>query len=283
MSGLKECLEIVRPTDVFLMGLGVFVGSVISTGRVMLSQELIAGSVACGIFTAFAMLTNDIIDLEIDKINEPTRPIPSGRFTVKGAMDYSLVLLVFAIVVATLTRDVWWITIPPLVAFLSVFYNIFLKRIGFLGNILVSVLVGLSFIGGGLIAVGHIPTYLILFSVMAFLANLGREVHKGVVDIEGDAARGTRTIAVSYGRETAKRVAALLYCFAILLALAPIPLGLTNTYYPYMIGAICVLFFSSIYRLFRTNDKAKLRLEKNLVRIWMLFAMISFMIGGVRI
>ncbi len=283
MAGLKEYIEIVRPTDVFMMGLGVFVGYVLSTGDIGVSSELVLGSLACGLFTAFAMLTNDIIDLEIDRINEPTRPIPSGRLKINEAMRYSLIILVLAIVSATLTHDVWWIIIPPFVAFLSVFYNVFLKRVGFLGNILVSTLVALSFIGGGLIAVGHIPTYLILFSVMAFLGNLGREVHKGAVDVEGDAARGTTTIAVAYGRDTAKRVAASLYIATIVLALVPIFLGLTNRYYVYMIAIVCVLLLSSVYRLFRTNDKAKLRLEKNLVRVWMLFAMITFVVGGLGI
>jgi len=283
MQKMEAYVEIVRPTNVMMMSIGVLAGYIISTGQIRVFSELVAGTIACGLFTAFANLTNDIIDLETDRINEPHRPIPSGRLKVNEALNYSFLILALAIVSATLAYDVWWIIIPPLVAFLSVFYNIFLKRTGFLGNILVSALVALSFVGGGLIAVGHIPTYLILFSAMAFLANLGREVHKGAVDIEGDAARGTITVAIAYGRDTAKKVAALFYIAAVVLAPVPIILNLSNRYYPYMVTIVGILMLFSTYRLLRTNDKAKLRFEKNLVRIWMLLAMISFMIGGLRI
>jgi len=279
----RVLLKIVRPADVFLLGIGVIVGYVVSTGTLQISIELLAGAVSCGLYTAFAMVTNDIIDMEADKVNEPNRPIPSGKLSPKEALIYSFVLLALGVVMAGFTKNIWFLSVPQVVALASVVYNLYLKRIGFLGNILVSTLVASSFIGGGLIAVGHIETYLMLFALMAFVGNLGREVHKGIADVEGDRSKGVMTIAVAYGVQKAKWLAVSLYITAILLALIPIALGITNGYYPYAIAVVAILLVASSVRVLRMQKSEELRKEKNLVRVWMLFALVAFVIGALRI
>ena len=279
----RVLFKIVRPADVFLLGIGVIVGYVVSTGTLQISIELLAGAVSCGLYTAFAMVTNDIIDMEADKVNEPGRPIPSGKLSPKEALIYSFILLALGVLMAGFTGNIWFLSVPQVVALASVVYNLYLKRIGFLGNILVSTLVASSFIGGGLIAVGHIETYLMLFALMAFVGNLGREVHKGIADVEGDRSKGVMTIAVAYGVQKAKWLSVSLYTAAILLALIPIALGITNGYYPYAIAVVAVLLLASSVRVLRMQKSEELRKEKNLVRVWMLFALLAFVIGALRI
>jgi len=276
-------LRIVRPADVFLMGTGVIVGYVVSTGTLPISTELLAGAVSCGIYTAFAMVTNDIIDIEADKVNEPSRPIPSGKLSPKEALVYSFVLLALGFVTASLAANVWFLCVPPVVALASVTYNLYLKRIGFLGNILVSALVASAFIGGGLLAVGHIDVYLLLFALMAFVGNLGREVHKGIADMEGDKKRGVMTVAVAYGAWKAKLLSVSLYSLAILLAIVPVALGITNQYYPFAIAVVATCLLVSSARVLKMDDPKALRKEKNLVRVWMLFALVAFVIGALKI
>ncbi|HYA22443.1 MAG TPA: geranylgeranylglycerol-phosphate geranylgeranyltransferase [Thermoproteota archaeon] len=283
MMNAGALFKIVRPADVFLLGTGVIVGYVISTGTLLISTELLAGAMSCGLYTAFAMVTNDIIDMEADKVNEPGRPIPSGKLIPKEALIYSFILLALGVLMAGFTGNIWFLSVPQVVALASVVYNLYLKRIGFLGNILVSTLVASSFIGGGLIAVGHIETYLMLFALMAFVGNLGREVHKGIADVEGDRSKGVMTIAVAYGVQKAKWLSVSLYTAAILLALIPIALGITNGYYPYAIAVVAVLLLASSVRVLRMQKSEELRKEKNLVRVWMLFALLAFVIGALRI
>jgi geranylgeranylglycerol-phosphate geranylgeranyltransferase len=283
MMNASVLFKIVRPADVFLMGIGVIVGYVVSTGTLLISTELLAGAVSCGIYTAFAMVTNDIIDIEADKVNEPNRPIPLGKLRPKEALIYSFALLALGVVTASLTGNIWFLSVPQIVALASVVYNLYLKKIGFLGNILVSALVALSFVGGGLIAVGHIETYLMLFALMAFIGNLGREVHKGIADVEGDRSKGVMTIAVTYGAQKAKWLSVSLYATAVLLALIPITLGITNRYYPYAIAVVAVLLMTSSVRVLKMQRSEDLRKEKNLVRLWMLFALLAFVIGALRI
>jgi len=275
--------KIVRPANVLLMGIGIFAGYAISTGTLQISVELLAGAITCGLYTAFAMVTNDIIDIDIDKVNEPSRPIPSGKLSPEEATIYSFVLLGVGVLTASLTFNIWFVSIPQVVALMCVIYNLYLKKIGFLGNILVSALVASSFVGGGLIAVGHIETYLTLFALMAFIGNLGREVHKGIADVEGDRSKGVMTIAVAYGVQKAKWLSVSLYTTAVLLALVPIALGITNRYYPYAIAVVAVLLMASSVRVLKMQRSEDLRREKNLVRVWMLFALLAFVIGALRI
>lgn len=283
MMNASVLFRIVRPADVFLMGIGVIVGYVVSTGTLLISTELLAGAVSCGLYTAFAMVTNDIIDIEADKVNEPNRPIPLGKLSPKEALTYSFALLALGVVTASLTGNIWFLSVPQVVALASVVYNLYLKKIGFLGNILVSALVASSFIGGGLIAVGHIETYLMLFALMAFIGNLGREVHKGIADVEGDRSKGVMTIAVAYGVQKAKWLSVSLYTTAVLLALIPVTLGITNRYYPYAIAVVAVLLMASSVRVLKMQKSEDLRREKNLVRVWMLFALLAFVIGALRL
>jgi len=283
MSRAYVLFRIMRPANVFLMSIGVVVGYVISTGALRVSIELLAGAMTCGLYAAFAMVTNDVADMEIDKINEPSRPIPSGRLRAEEAAGFSFALLAAGMVASGLTSNIWFILIPPVVAFMCVVYNLYLKSMGFIGNVLVSALVASSFIGGGLIAVGHIEMYLTLFALMAFVGNLGREVHKGIADIEGDRTRGVMTVAVAHGAQKAKWLAVSLYATAVLLSLAPIVLGITNQYYPFAIGIVALLLMWSSIRVLRMHDADALRKEKNLVRVWMLLAMIAFVIGALRI
>ncbi|MEI8031834.1 MAG: (bacterio)chlorophyll synthase [Chlorobiaceae bacterium] len=50
--------------------------------------------------TGFSQSVNDCFDLELDRINEPTRPIPSGRLSAKEGLANSIVALLLAIGIA---------------------------------------------------------------------------------------------------------------------------------------------------------------------------------------
>lgn len=47
--------------------------------------------------TGFSQSVNDCFDLELDRINEPTRPIPSGRLSPKEGLANSIIALLLAI------------------------------------------------------------------------------------------------------------------------------------------------------------------------------------------
>ena len=202
MGRASGFLRILRPVNSVMLGVGVLVGVVITGGlRSSIPLEILTLAFITGFTLAgSAMVINDYFDREIDAVNEPSRPIPSGEVKPKEAVAYSLLLSGVGLVAAFLT------SLPNLAIavfswFVMMVYSAWGKRTGFLGNLMVSTCIGLPFIYGGVIA-GNVSTSL-LFSALAFLSNTGREITKGIVDTEGDASRGVKTIAVAYGVDKA--------------------------------------------------------------------------------
>lgn len=104
-------------------------------------------------------------------------------------------------------------------------YNAWLKKAGLLGNLVVALDTSLPFLFGAVVVRGFdVPPLSVAFTLIAFTATLGREVLKGIRDLEGDLRAGVRTLAAAMGVKTASLAAAALLLAAPLLSLAAIPL-----------------------------------------------------------
>ena len=278
MGRAAAFLRILRPVNSIMLGVGVLVGVLITGG---LQSSIPLGILALAFITGFtltssAMVINDYFDREIDAVNEPSRPIPSGDVKPNEAITYSLLLSVAGLAAAYIT------SLPNLaIAVFSwivmMFYSAWGKRTGFLGNLMVSTCIGLPFVYGGAIA-GNIPTSL-LFSVLAFLSNTGREVTKGIVDTEGDASRSVKTIAVAYGVDKAAYLASAFYLIAAAASILPPLLGLvSNWYLPFVMVTDAGLIYGTI-TLLRDHSRETSRKVKNQVLYWMLFGLLAFAAG----
>ena len=108
---------------------------------------------------------------------------------------------------------------------LALSYSTWMKSYGFLGNLGVSLSYPAALVLGGLVVgISKEETLItvVSFGGLIFVSALGREVLKGVMDIEGDKLLNVRTIAVRYGSKNAARLSTFLFLLA--LPLAPIPL-----------------------------------------------------------
>jgi geranylgeranylglycerol-phosphate geranylgeranyltransferase len=278
MGRVGGFLKILRPVNSVMMGVGVLVGVVIAGGlRSIIPLEYLAFAFVTGFtLTGSAMVINDYFDREIDAVNEPSRPIPSGDVKPNEAIAYSLLLSVIGLATAYLT------SIPNLA--LAVFswlvmmvYSAWGKRTGLPGNLMVSTCIALPFVYGGAIA-GNVSTSM-LFSALAFLSNTGREVTKGIVDTEGDASRGVKTIAVAYGVNKAAYLASAFYLVASAASILPLLLGLVSIWYlPFVAVTDAGLVYGTI-TLLRDHGRESGRRVKNQVLYWMLFGLLAFAAG----
>jgi geranylgeranylglycerol-phosphate geranylgeranyltransferase len=278
MDRIGGFLRILRPVNSVMMGLSILVGVVIAGGlRSSIPLEYLALAFVTGFtLTGSAMVINDYYDREIDAVNEPSRPIPSGEVKPSEAIAYSLLLSAAGLAAAYLT------SIPSLA--IAVFswlammvYSAWGKRTGFPGNLIVSTCISLPFIYGGAIA-GNISTSL-LFSALAFLSNTGREVTKGIVDTEGDGARGVKTIAVAYGVEKAAYIASAFYIVAAAASILPLLLNLVTLWYiPFVAVTDAGLIYGAV-TLLRDHSRESSRKVKNQVLYWMLFGLLAFAAG----
>src|SRR5712692_10438573 len=207
-----------------MMGLAVIVGAVLAGGFSILdnSERTLVLGFSTGFFlTASSMVLNDYADLEIDSINEPSRPLPSGAITADRALAYGLGLMALGLGFASILGIASFL-VAGAAWLLFLIYTLIGKKTGFPGNVLVSVCVAVPFLYGSVILGSSIGLRITIFASVAFLANLGREVTKGIVDIDGDKAKGVKTVAVRFGRNPASSLAALFFLVAIGFSVVPV-------------------------------------------------------------
>ena len=118
-------------------GICVVAGMVIS-GQTPSISMLILGFAVGFFISGTAMMTNDYWDLEVDKINHPSRPLPSGRITVTEVKILSILFSMAGLSAAAIMG-----TVPLLFSIviwiLGLLYNWRYKESGLPGNILVSI------------------------------------------------------------------------------------------------------------------------------------------------
>ena len=278
MSRASDFLRILRPVNSFMMGVGILVGVAIAGGfKTNVSFEVLTLAFVTGFtLTGSAMVINDYYDREIDAVNEPSRSIPSGKVKPREAIIYSLLLSALGLAAAYLT-GLQSLAIAIFSWLVMMVYSAWGKRTGFPGNLMVSTCIGLPFIYGGVIA-GN-TFMLLLFSALAFLSNTGREVTKGIVDTEGDDARGVRTIAVVYGVDNAAYLASAFYITAAAASILPLLLNLVTLWYiPFVAVTDAGLIYGAV-TLLRNHSRESSRKVKNQVLYWMLFGLLAFAAG----
>ena len=201
-------LTMMRLPNCVMIGFAVIVGEIISS-VIVPSRAVFYGFLAGFFLLAASMVVNDYFDREIDLINEPKRPLPSGVVGTTEALSFAAILGSLGLLSASKTGiPTLMIALLSLVIMIS--YNAKVKKTGLLGNVLVSTNVAIPFVYGGF-AVASLNWSLAIFALLAFLSSVGREIVKGIVDVPGDKSRGVRSIAVTKGNAIAGKYGATLF------------------------------------------------------------------------
>lgn len=236
---LKDYLDLARPFTLLAPFIGLLCGGLIAigwtraTGQFLPEEawpKLLLLAIAGGLMNAGSNAINQIYDLDIDRINKPSRPLPSGRLPLATAWLFTAIFYLQAILVAA------WVGTGPLVivliaTFLSVFYSappLRFKNNGVVANVAMAVPRGLLLPVAGWMAVRPSDPYnQIPWAVgfVLFLFVVGAATTKDYADMEGDAAHGARTLPVIYG---VRRSAQIIAPFFVLPYLAIIPLALSG-------------------------------------------------------
>jgi geranylgeranylglycerol-phosphate geranylgeranyltransferase len=272
-------IRIIRPINSLMVGFSIIVGAALSGGFAIFEQPIVLlYSFITGFsMTGASMTINDYYDREIDAINEPNRPIPSGLVTPREA----LIITVFLSALGLLTS--WMINFQALgLAFLAlvllIMYSSWGKKTGFLGNLMVSSCISMPFIYGGFLS-GLVQKSLI-FSLIAFLVNTGREITKGIVDVEGDKQGNVSTIAVVFGNYRAAQLASLFFMAAIMTSVIPVYFDFVSVWYlPFIVITDLGLIWGS-NKILKNPSRENSRNVKNLILKLMLIGLIGFTAGS---
>ena len=282
MAKIKGLIRMIRPVNCVMMGSAVIIGALVAS-NLNLNPSL---SLVLGFFVGFLLLAsantiNDYYDREVDAVNEPTRPIPSGEVKPEEALIFAFVLSAFGLILS-FTLGIQCFVLSLLAWAISMYYATKGKEQGLIGNAMVSTCVAIPFIYGSLIT-RKLNPLVVLFSLMAFLSNMGREVNKGIVDIEGDKLRNVKTMAITRGTEYAARVSALFYISAVIISIIPQILRLTSwLYIPTVVAADMGFIYSSI-KLMQNSGRENARKVKNQVLIWMCVGLVAFIVGMIQL
>jgi len=279
---LSGYVRLMRPINCLMMGIAVIVGAALASpntfGKSWLS--LAYGFVTGFMLTAASMTINDYYDRDIDAINEPQRPIPSGLVKPVNALAFAAVLTVVGFVAAFLTS--WLCLVAAIIAWIIfVVYTTVGKRSGLPGNFLVSVCVAIPFVYGSLAITATVELNVLLFASMAFLSNTGREITKGIVDVKGDRSAGVKTLAVRYGEKNAAIAASLFYISAILLSPLPWFLGLVSFWFIPLVFVTDVGLAISSIMLLKDYSRENARKVKKNVLLWFIIGLLAFIAGAI--
>lgn len=237
---LRGLVRLVRPLNVVMMAVGVAVGGVLAAGPAAFDgARLLLAMASAACIGAAANAVNDVFDLEIDRVNRPSRPLPAGTVPVPAARALWVVLSAFGIGLGAFLS---WLHLGVAMASVVLLYGYSarLKRMPLAGNVAVALVLALALVYGGL-AVGPMGGPLLLGAAFAFLATLAREVAKDVEDAAGDAAGGARTLPLAWGSGAATAVVAVVV--AATLALMPLagPAGLGAEFLALVLPAAALL------------------------------------------
>ena len=196
MKKVLAYLELARPLNGLIAFISAWLGGVFaSRGNTenLLDGRLLLVSIAALLLLSAGNAINDYCDYNIDRINRPQRPLPSGRIQRLHALIFAIVLMVLGIWLGTLvSRSA--IAFAILVAVALMGYAFWLKRTPFVGNLVVSGLTGSTFIAGG-IAIDSVQGTLVP-ATFAFLFTGAREIIKDIEDTKGDLKNSAKTLAI---------------------------------------------------------------------------------------
>jgi geranylgeranylglycerol-phosphate geranylgeranyltransferase len=280
MDKISGLVRLMRPINCAMMGFAVFVGAVLADPQFSNFDWLgiLYGFLTGFMLTAASMTINDYYDRAIDAINEPTRPIPSGSVSTREALAFVFVLSVVGFVFAYLT-SVLCLVVAVISWVVVVTYVTVGKRSGLPGNFLVSTCVAIPFIYGSIIILSQVPLSVLLFTVMAFLSNTGREITKGIVDVKGDRAEGIKTLAVRYGEKNAAVAASLFYVLAVSLTPVPWILSLVSFWFIPLVLVTDIGLVASSALLLKDYSRENARKIKKLVLLWFVIGLVAYVFG----
>ncbi|MUL36701.1 chlorophyll synthase ChlG [Gloeocapsopsis dulcis] len=212
----KIRLQLMKPITWIPLIWGVVCGAA-SSGEYTWTLENVLKAATCmllagPLLTGYTQTLNDFYDREIDAINEPYRPIPSGAISVPQVVTQILLLLGVGISLA-FVLDRWvghdFPTITTLAlggSFLAYIYSappLKLKRNGWLGNYAL----GASYIAlpwwTGHALFGDLNWTIAILTLIYSMAGLGIAVVNDFKSVEGDRQLGLKSLPVMFGVNTA--------------------------------------------------------------------------------
>lgn len=262
-------LKIMRPLNGIMSVVAVLIGALIAGAPLELRTGLLLGFVSVFLISGGGMAINDFFDAEIDKLNRPDRPIPSGKMSRHVAVAYSAVLFALGIA-ASFFIGYNALIVAAISSALLIAYAAQLKKTILIGNLVISGLVALTFVYGGIIFNNYAPV--LPLALLAFLSNTAREIYKTIDDALGDQKYNVNSLAIKLGVTNARIIANIFLIVAVIFSFVPYFLGLLGVPYLFFVIIADIVFLAAV--------AAPVAYGSKLIKVAMLVALIAFFVGA---
>lgn len=280
---MNPYFEIMRPGNAIMGAIAIILVAFVDK---TFNIPVILAILAVFFETAAGNVINDYYDYEIDLINKPERPIPSGRISLKSGKYFSYLLFlagtICGFIISIITNN--WI--PFLIVIIAdivlYLYAYKLKSTPLIGNLTVGFMTGFGFVFGGF-SINN-PEIIITsmnLGFFAFVMTTAREIVKDIEDLKGDKSAGAKTLPILIGEKKPAIIASFLIIIDIILC----PLLYYNQifgilYLPVIAIAAALFIYSTILILKSQYTQTAAKVSKYL-KIGMLVAFVSFIFGSI--
>jgi 4-hydroxybenzoate polyprenyltransferase len=237
-----------------------------------LSFVAVAGSIILAAASGYGI--NDYYDVKIDVINKPKEVIIGRSITKKHALVYYFILNTLSLALSSLGGWKVFCIVGGSLFLLWVYANA-LKRLPFIGNLVVAFLSGLTIVTL-IVYNGNYGTEGSLFVVFAFGSTLVREILKDLEDRKGDAQHGCRTLPIVLGVASTKLI---LYSVIIAYVMASgiLSLLVNQQLFLYLSATVGPLYIYSLVTLYRADTKKHFKRLSRISKIIMVIGIFAML------
>ncbi|HEY3273813.1 MAG TPA: UbiA family prenyltransferase [Methanocella sp.] len=286
LKKMKAVWDLTRLEHGFIYAISLVVSLIIAYHRISdLDMTLVvAGVIAVVTAEMGAFALNDYFDVEVDRKNNRTdRPIVRGDISKQEALLLTIASFAVSIVAGYFMGNIGALAVLVVLIAFGILYDYKLKEYGILGNVYIAFTMAAPFLFSSMLFQNS--QVLLVLSVIAFFVGLGREIMKGIMDVEGDALRDVKTVARVYGTKTAKYVAVALYLISILFAPIPFFFNIDQHFYHNLVYAIPAAIAALILvyvcvTLLRSHDHKTISQARKVTLVGMVVALIAFLAGA---
>lgn len=233
-----------------------FACGVVSSGQPLAERWpfLIAGLLLTGpLVCATSQAVNDWFDRHVDAINEPHRPIPSGRIPGRWGLWIAIVWTGLSLVVAAVTGP-WVLAATSLGLLLAWAYSAppaRLKISGVWGPAAVAVSYeGLTWFTGAAVMAGALPgTPVLILAALYSAGAWGIMTLNDFKAVEGDRLTGVRSLPAQLGVGPAARIACIAMILPQLAVIVALALTWDRPWHALAVGVLVVLQLAAMARL----------------------------------
>ena len=223
ISYLNNIFKIIRWKNLIILSLSqifikfFFIDFFIQKDQ-LLNENFVILLIITILIAASGYIVNDIYDYNLDQINKPEKVVLGKFLKSRDAIIIYIMFNCLAIVLSIflcmkIEQEIY------ILGFLFIIYSLWLyskklKKYKTIGNILIAFFISLSILNVPLFSYKNILSddrffvFLIIsiFSVLAFLINVKREIIKDIEDIEGDKIHKVKSLPIIFGTKKSKLV-----------------------------------------------------------------------------